>query len=243
MAALTKDYLPKTDSALLAFATHAVAVLTAHPTDFGVTAAIATELTGRTSAFGSAVQDATNPDTRGKRTVFLKGQARDKLVAYLRSVMKQVTGTMTVTDAQRQQLGLPLPSGHRVPTPPPYVKPVLSVTGTDGRNVMLEIKQPTGRRGRPGGVANAMIFVASTEVGGKPPLIGDAAWQFAMTTTVMNVQIPCGDSDTGDTVHFTAFYCNAKAESGPTANAVSVALPAGGVVPALAVERMKLKAA
>lgn len=238
--ATTKDYLPKNDADLLAWTANFAAKINAAPADFGLTAPVAADYLGKQAAFAAALKTATNPDTRGKRTVYLKNQAKKALMTLARQVAKQVTGTMTVTDDQRQELGLPIPKGHRTPTPPPETAPALFATSVDGRIVTLELRQGTGRRGKPAGVASAIVFTASTAVGQNPPAAGDSAWQFAQNTSLTTVQIDCGPSATGDTVHFTAFWCNSKAESGPAAKAISVPLPAGGSITAAQRQTMRL---
>ncbi|MGC4031696.1 MAG: hypothetical protein QM754_08180 [Tepidisphaeraceae bacterium] len=238
----TKDYLPKTDAGLLAYTTNFSTIINLEPVALGISVAIASDYATKQAAFATALAAATNEGTRGKRTIFLKDEARKVLVKLTRQLVQQIGKTMSVTNDQRQQLQIPIPKGTRTPQPAPEIAPVASVVSTDGRNVTLELRQTRTRRGKPDGVATAMIFLASTETGLSAPPVGDPAWQFALNTSQTTVEVPCGTSATGDTVHFIAFWCNAKAESGPVSKAVSVALPAGGVLPQ-AEAKLKLRAA
>ena len=75
----------------------------------------------------------------------------------------------------------------------------------------VELLQGASRRGKPAGVAGAMVF---TFVGAAAPATMDQ-WQFAGNVTRPTVELPFGTSASGDTVHITAYWTNAKGESGP----------------------------
>jgi hypothetical protein len=76
-------------------------------------------------------------------------------------------------------------------------------------------------------VQNALIF---TYAGETAPMDTNL-WTFVSTTTSRTVTIPFPPSTTGDKVWITAMWANAKSETGPAAEPVSVNLPAGGALP------------
>jgi len=127
---------------------------------------------------------------------------------------------------------------HGTPIPAPSQKPFIKTVGTDGRNGTFELRQNSTRRGKPKNVAGAMVF---TYTGPNAPQDINA-WKFATATTKTTIELPFPPSATGDTVWVTAFWQNAKDESGPAANPVSVNLPAGGMLPKETVEAMKIAA-
>src|SRR4051812_27952932 len=106
-----RDYLPRTDAALLAWAQNFSTLINANFAAYGITREVASDYQTKQADFASKLQAATDPLTRGKRTVFLKDEAKKALVAFTRLVVKQIGGMMTVTDAQRQELGITVPSG------------------------------------------------------------------------------------------------------------------------------------
>jgi hypothetical protein len=135
--------------------------------------------------------------------------------------------------------GITVRKTHPSSTPAPSQKPFIKVVKTDGRTVTIELRQNASKRGKPVDVAGATIFTAT---GAAAPVSGED-WKFLANTGKTVVEIPFAPSATGDTVHVTAFWNNAKDESGPAANVVSINLPAGGVLPSEAGETPALKAA
>jgi len=234
-----KDYLPNKDEALRAWTLQFGTFIDATPEAFGVNKTVAGEYLAKQADFTTKLQAATDSTTRGKRTVFLKNESKKTLVAMTRKVAKQIGATMTVTDAQRQELGITVPVQHRTPVPPPAVAPVLQVMSIDGRTVTMALRRADGKRGRPPKVAGATIF---TFTGEDAPSVDDT-WQFMTATSKTTVQLAFGPSAKGDTVFITAFWTNAKNESGLAAHAVSVNLPAGGLLPSEVAPALKLRRA
>src|SRR3954471_21610221 len=103
---MTTDFIPRSDQDLEAWATNFSSLITAGPTAYGLTAAIATTLAGKVAVYSAALAAATNPATRGGATVLAKRTARGDLVAYCRQLARAIQGNLTVTDAQRYALGL-----------------------------------------------------------------------------------------------------------------------------------------
>ncbi len=141
-------------------------------------------------------------------------------------VVKAAEANPDLTDGQRESLGLrPIESARKV-IPAPKDAPFVKVLQTDGRTVYGELRQATSRRGKPADVAGATIF---THVGPTAPMANE--WTFAISTTKTSFELPFGPSATGDTVWISAFWQNAKDESGPSSHPTSVNLPAGGALP------------
>ena len=222
-----RDFLPDKDADLLAFSVNFSTLINLNFASYGITQPVAMDYAAKQSDFAAKLSAATEPSTRGKRTVFLKNESKRVLVALTRKIAKQITGTMTITDAQRQELGITVPSGSRTPVPVPDTQPFIQVTRVDGRTVTVELRQSQAKRGKPAKVAGATVF---TFTGPEAPESADD-WRFAANTTKTTVQIPFGPSATGDTVWITAFWSNARDESGPAATAISVNLPAGTALP------------
>lgn len=114
---MPRGTIPAQDLDLQAFAIPLSAALTANPTSLACTTSMATQLASRLSSFSSALAIAKDATTRGHHTIFLKDEAKTLLVAYLRLVIRQIQGASTVSDSQRDALGLP--PINRIPTHPP----------------------------------------------------------------------------------------------------------------------------
>jgi hypothetical protein len=224
------DYIPRSDADLLAFALHYSGLITATPTAYGLTALIATTLSGKVSTYQTAYTAAVGPNTRGPAAVLAKVEARKDLVEYIRTTAKQIQGTMTVTNAQRQALGLTVAS-HPSPIPPPAFKPSIDIVSVSGNTVRIRIHedgQPTGR-GRPPGVDGISLWSA---VGASAPT-SESDWtnEGITTKTVIDVNFPATVTP-GSKVWFTAFYFNPRKQNGPAADPVGTNIAGGGAMAA-----------
>ena len=225
------DFIPSGDQALRAFAENFSALITANPTSYGVTAAIATVLAGKYSAYETALAAATAPETRGGSTVLAKDIARLDLVSYCRAVARAVQGSMTVTNQQRYDLGLTVRDAEPTPIPPPAMAPGIIIGATSGNTGGLRLIDPANptRRGKPPGVEGASVF---SYVGASAPAeLTDWTFEGNTTRTAVQVLFPA-TTPPGAKVWFTAFWYNPRAQRGPTATPVTANVPGGGAMAA-----------
>ena len=234
-----RDYLPLADKDLLAYTANFAAIISADPVAYNLTDLIFERYVELQAEYAARLQASLDPLTEGRRTVFLKNESKKRLVDETRRIARQIGNLISVTDDQRQALGLTIRSDRGSSINPPSVAPAIKVVRVDGRTITLELRQATGRRGKPAGAAGATVF---THVGPLAPASMEQ-WQFAASVTRSSVELPFGPSHNGDTVWMTAFWTNAKGQAGPAAKAQSVDLPAGGATPAERGEAARLKIA
>jgi hypothetical protein len=223
---MATDFIPAADADLLAWSDNFSQMITATPTAFGLTAANATTLQTRQSAYATAFEAATDPATRGGSTVLAKDIARADLVSYCRALARAVQGTLTVTNQQRFDLGLTVRDTEPSPIPPPANAPgldVVSVAGNSARIRLHDTANPS-RRGKPLGVAGASVF---SFVGAAAPA-ELSQWKFEgnTTRTTVIVDFPA-QTPPGAKVWFTAFWFNPRAQGGPTTTPVGTNIPGG----------------
>ena len=224
------DFLPTTDAGLLAFATPFSAKITAGPVPLGLTAANASALAAAVTDYSTKLADAQDPATRGEQTIFLKDQSKDSLKTLIRQFARQIQGTMTVTDAQRQDLGLPIRDTSPSPAEPISVAPALTVQDVFGHNVRVRVRDASGqRRGRP---ANARGCVLYSFVGATPPAGAEGWVSEGPITRDSQVVAFSSELAAGTKVWFTAQWFNARG-TGPGCSPVPTVI---GVEGALAPE-------
>jgi hypothetical protein len=148
------------------------------------------------------------------------------LVAEIRALARQIQGTQSVTDAQRQALGLTVHAA-RTPIPAPSTSPMVEIKSVTGRTVQVKTHDASStRRGRPLGVAGAAVF---SFVGAEPPA-NTSAWKFEGNTTRVLFDVVFDSSlAPGATVWITSFWYNGKAQSGPACTPISTTFGAAGV--------------
>jgi hypothetical protein len=236
---LKRDFLPHSDAGLLEFTANFSRLISNKPAQYGLGDAIVEAYQALQEDFSAKLTAAVDPGTRGKRTVFLKDESRKLLVAETRKIAKQINGMISVTNDQRQALGLTIAETKRTPAPVPQQKPFIKVLKMDGRTVSIRLQQDSSRRGKPAKVMNATIL---THTGPTMPT-ASSGWDFVTNTGKTQLDIPFAPSATGDTVWITAFWNNERNESGPAATPLQINLPAGGAMPTeTAQEKLKIAA-
>jgi hypothetical protein len=171
-----KSDAAKTDAVKteLAWAQSYSSQITAGPVPLGLSAPIATELAGYVSDFETKLAAvAINSPTRGSHAIFLKDESRRTLVNFIRETARQIQGTMTVTDAQRDSLGLTIRPTHRTPADPITEMPEVTILEVVGHNVRVRVRDASGvRRGK---IPTAQGAVLYSFVGATPPT-GAEGW-------------------------------------------------------------------
>ena len=223
-------FLDRTDAGLLAFATPFSTKISAGPTAFGLTAGNATALAAAVADYSSKLAAAQDPATRGEQTIFLKDLSKDGLITLIRQFARQIQGTMTVTDAQRQDLGLPIRDTTPSPAEPITVAPALTIQEVFGHNVRVRVRDASGtRRGRPAEARGCILysFVGATPPAGAEGWISEGPIARDSQVVAFNAELAPGTK-----VWFTAQWFNA-AGTGPGCSPVPTQI---GVEGALAPE-------
>lgn len=217
---------PPSDNALLAWSANFLALLTASPTTYGITIAMAT-------AYGAVHADyATNlaacdPNARNKSSVVAKNQSRINLKAAARLLSNTINGVATVTDAQKTALGLNV-RAKPSPIPAPSDAPGLDIVSVYAWTVKIKLHDSAAgsKRGRPAGVSGAGLFsfvgdIAPTNI---------ALWNFEGNVGKTIIDIAFDSSNpSGTKVWFTAFWFNNRKQSGPACPPASTNLQGGSV--------------
>jgi hypothetical protein len=224
MAAVVQ--FPTTDGGLRTFAQNMSTKVSAAPTTYGLTTTDATALATATSDFTTALNGC-DPAIRTKSAVVLKNTKKEALKNLIRQLALKVQGTPTVTDAQKAEIGLSIPS-QRTPVPPPAFAPAVDVVAVNGRTIELRIHDSQeSRRGKPPFCSGAIVF---SFVGAEAPA-DPAAWkgEGITTRTGFQIQFPA-TVPAGSQVWITAQWYNDKAQTGPASAPITTFLQGGGDV-------------
>jgi hypothetical protein len=211
----------------LAFSLNFSTKITASPVTYGLVAGQATVYAALHAAYSAAYTAAVDPSTRTRSAIATKNNARSALKTNARLLAKVVEATATVTDAEKIDLGLNV-RAQPSPIPAPSTAPALEIVSVIGLTVKIKLHDTSSdvRRGRPPGVQGASVF---SFVGAASPA-DIAAWKFEGSTGRTTIDIAFDSSvAAGTKVWLTAFWCNAKLQSGPACAPVSANLPGGSV--------------
>ena len=221
-----KDYLPSDEMALRSWVANFSNLVSQWQSELGVPAEVTEELAVKSAAFGSALALAKDPETRGLRTVFLKDELKRELKTLVRQVARMVQGRMSVTDDQRQALGLTIRKTRAGSGVVPESAPMVTLSLAAGNKVRVTLSDADShKRGRAAGAIGASIFSC---VGELPSNRG--GWKFEGNTNRMTIDIDIM-SQTGSTVWICAQWFNRTSQSGPWSEPVCINVPSWGLMP------------
>ena len=215
--------IPQTDPALLAFSLNFSTKIIQSPLMFNLTVLEANSYQGLHNEFAIKLA-ACDRAVRNKPAVVAKNFTRTALKKQLTLLALRVQSGPAVTDAQKVELGLTIPSA-RHPVPDPSSAPAIDILWVRGRTVKIRLhNDDVLRRAKPAGVTGAAVF---SYVGATPPT-ASSAYRFEGNTTVTAFEVEFPDTVTaGATVWFTAFWFNERAQSGPGSTAISATIQYG----------------
>ena len=218
---------PGSDAKLLEWSTTFNAGLAANFALLGMTSAQAALYTTRHTAFAMALTAATTPATRTSITIGVKDEAKRQLKQLASGYSMMLQGNPSVSNAQREALGL-RPRVMPTPIPPPGTSPVIEIKGVTGWKVSIKLKSANGsHRGRPPLCSQAVVF---SYTGATPPA-DITKWVYQGQTSKLVVDVQFSSTlASGTTVWLSAQWLNAKGESGPATFPVSTVLQGGNVI-------------
>jgi hypothetical protein len=144
------DFIPHADGAFLEWSKTLVAYVTVKLTGFNIPQEALTPVQGLLTAYETVFAAVQNPN-RGKVDVLNKNEAKEALAAALRTFIKAyLTYNPAVTDADKENMGLPLHDGTRTPEPVPTTIPELELDSSVIRQITTPFRDAgSEKRGKP----------------------------------------------------------------------------------------------
>jgi len=222
------SYMPSKESEQVGWSQNFATLISATPTAFGLTAPQATAFDDVNGILQSAWTAATEPTTRTKITIADKDTALKNMKVMARNLVGIIQSTPTVTNGQKEALGITVRKTNPTPLPVPSTSPMIQVLNVNGYQVTLRLRdvERPDSKARPAGTTGACIlsYVGPTA----PTNVQD--WKLEGNAfKPSDVAVTFGDSvEAGSKVWFTAFWFNARG-SGPATTPVSTNIQFGGM--------------
>lgn len=215
---MPRDFYPRPEAAIVAFTANLSAKLSAAPSDYGIPPETAAEYASLQQAFAEAYATCQNAGTNASTAYTGKADARIALERMTRQLVGMFYVSPTLTDELRSALNLKPRAIRRQRRPVPDAPPILRVKATSGNVVRLELCEFTSsKRRRPRDVSGAVI---KGYVGTNPPADGKA-WLMMGSTSRATTQVTFAPHlPPGTLVWLTAYWFNARGESGPACTPV-----------------------
>jgi hypothetical protein len=222
---MSKSFFLGTDAELYNGSNAFGTKITATPTAYGLIAAQATAYAALNTLYATSYLAAIDPVTRTKAKVAAKNQAKVNLKVMASDLAKIISGTPTVTNQQKIELGLSVRAVPQ-PIPAPSARPGIDLISVVTRTVKVHIHDSASstKRGKPAGVLGANVY---SYVGTAFPT-DPTAWAFegATTKNTFDVVFP-GTVATGAQVWICATWYNRKAQTGPVSLPLATNLQGG----------------
>jgi hypothetical protein len=221
---MPSDYLPSQDAELVAWLTNFVTYANANLAALGLVAGDMTPITTNQTAFNTAFNNNITAQNNARNAAAAKDLARTNLELVVRTLVRKIQGTPTVTNAQRQSLGISERGTARTPVEIPKTRPVLTVDTSQRLQHTVAFADETTptSKAKPDGVQGCEIWVF---VGATPPADPKGYHFLAMDTKTPYVAHFEG-ADGGKTAHYMGRWVNTKGETGPWSEIVSATIVA-----------------
>jgi hypothetical protein len=211
-----KDFIPRGDAPFDGWQKNFMKYFVLHNPSWNVPITVAPKLLALQSTWDNAYAVTQSIETRTKAAVQIKVDARNAYEGELRTDIKAyVTYNPDVTDADRDNMGLPIHDTKPTPVPPPTEHNIVEVDVSSTQKHIITVK-PSGTS-KP---ANAHGFEIWRKVGGELPTT-DEEFSYAGFSTHSPFTIDYPLSDTGKTVYYRSHWVNSKNQPGPWSKIIS----------------------
>jgi hypothetical protein len=192
-------YIPTQQAKLVTWAENFNSLILAAPSTYGLLPADANTINSYVTAFTNAYAQSAkqSPSTRTTAAITATNNAQAAMLGIVRTYAQQIRNNQGVTSANKQALGLNVPSSSRTPIPVPSTAPVIAVVGSTPLTFTMTIKDPTAPaspRKKAVGARAYAIFYALTPVSAPPPTTPTTSVLTIGTKTPFPASFPTGSS-------------------------------------------------
>jgi hypothetical protein len=213
------NYFPDGDAEFTVWLTQFAAYANANLAALGLVAGDMAPLTAAQTAFNGSVTAKESARNAYANAVQASTTARANAEVAVRMLVRRLQASPTVTDAQRQSLGIPVRDRERTPKGAPTTPPQGSVDTTLRLAHTVAFRGANGKRGKPKEAVGCEIWV---KVGEEPPVDPSECRFLALDTASPYVATYTG-SDGGKTAHYLLRWTGA-AGPGPWSETVSATI-------------------
>lgn len=224
---MSRDWVPTRESRLVTFSAHFAQQISASPESYGLTADEASEFAALNDAWVNAYTAANRNATRTPMAIVAKDDARDAMLPMLRQLGMFIQRRPQTTNDQRVRLGLRIHSTNHTPIGPPQTAPALNILSVLGQTVKIDLRdrQNQSRRGKPFGVAGAIIYSRHADDASNDMRNWNTLGNY--TRPYVRLTFPSALYPAGSKVWLAACWYNPRGQRGPVGNFASFHLAGG----------------
>jgi hypothetical protein len=224
------DYIPRSDDRFNAWAVNLLRYIGFHSTNWDTPAGAFTAVQAMRDPWKAALANANNPETRTKATVSIKNELRKAFESEIRRVVKAyITYNPAVTDADRDNMALPVHKTTHTPTPVPTTMPEFRVDTSVIRRLTVHF-QTTGSKtkAKPAGVHGCEVkwaILSAPAAGVETPNLGVSTLVNSSFATNSPLTLEFDEPERGKCVYFCLRWENTRSEKGPWSDIVMAIVP------------------
>jgi len=212
-------FYPESGADLAVFTQSLLVFVNANLIPLGLTPAEVAPLTAALTAFQTSLTNQTTAQNAAQLATENRQISQAALETELQQFNTQMQASPTVTNTQREGMGLPVYDTTRTPVAVPTTRPVLQVDTSQKlqHTISFSDQATPERRRKPEGVRAVKIF---QKIGSLPPVDVSECDYVADDTNSPYINFFDG-ADTGKTVYYLAFRVNTRDQRGPVSETVS----------------------
>jgi hypothetical protein len=218
------NFLPDKEAEFYAWVVVFFNYLITNLSRFGISSSVLSPLTALRDDFFTKYATAQAPSTRTKAAVKAKNNALDALKDALRPFIREyLTYNHLVTDADRDNLGLPIHKTSHTPAPIPDSYPAYMVDSSMIRFLGIHFRDAKSEEGhaKPFGVHGAEIKWGISDT----PVVDPEELPHSAFDTRTPFRLEFSGEERGRTVWFCLRWENTRGEKGPWSEIVSAIVP------------------
>jgi hypothetical protein len=216
---MAQDWIPTSDTDMNAWVQNFLAYANANLAALGLTAANLSDLQAAVTTWGPAYSHHMAAQTAAQSARQHKDSVRETIETALRPLVNLIQATPSVTDAQREALGITVRSTVRTSVSAPTTRPVATVdTSQRLRHTIAFVDEltPTSR-GKPDGANGCEIWV---KVGGAAPA-DPSELRYLATDTRTPYVAEFDGADAGKVAYYMLRWVSTRGETGPWSQTAS----------------------
>ena len=217
------NYIPRSDDGFNAWAINLLRYIGFHSADWGVPTGAFTAVQAMLDPWKAALANAENPETRTKATVSTKNELRKAFEAEIRRVVKSyITYNPAVTDADRDNMALPVHKTTHTPAPVPSAAPEFRVDTSVIRRLTVHFQaQGSKTKAKPAGVHGCEVKWAILPA--QPATMDELIHSSFDTNSPLTLEF--GEPERGKSIYLCLRWENNRGEKGPWSDIAMAIVP------------------
>jgi hypothetical protein len=215
---MSREYIPAGPNAFNAFQENYISVVEPNLSMWQIAPTYFAPLTVLQSRWNIVYPAASNPQNRTQAAVRERNECQTEYTRGIRLFTNQhLANNPLVSNADKERIGLHIPSGTRHPAPDPTSSPaIVRIDTSERQQHTIHFVDESGSRAKPAGVHSCDVFMKK----GAPPAT-DADLVYAGTDTRTPFTVRFDSSEVGLTVYYRLRWVNTRGVHGPWSEQVS----------------------